>query len=129
MLVRRGRDRSSAAGAFPARRRGNAGNRRQDAGAGVGTLYRHVPAGSAGRGGVRNELAKLCDAAEELLAALTRLLDAGAAAGTLRADVPRATCWPASAGCVPRGWRPAQRELADRLLDLLMDGLRYQWTS
>ena len=32
---------------------------------------------------------------DRLLAAITTLLDAGAAAGTLRSDVDPPTCWPA----------------------------------
>ncbi len=57
---------------------------------------------------------------DRLTTAITTLLQAGAAAGTLRADVE-----PASGVSLAAG-EPAQRDQAGRLLDLLMDGLRFR---
>ncbi|MGN9775525.1 TetR/AcrR family transcriptional regulator [Micromonospora sp. H33] len=148
----------------------------KDAGVGIGTLYRHFPTREAlVEAAYRNELAKLCDAAEELLerlppadatrawmdrfidylstkrgmadalrlviaagtnpyaqsrdrlvAALTRLLSAGAAAGTVRADVDPADVLAGLSGVSLAAGGPEQRDQARRLLDLLMDGLRYR---
>jgi AcrR family transcriptional regulator len=56
---------------------------------------------------------------DRLTTAIGTLLDAGAAAGTLRADVQ-----PALSGVTMASGEPAQREQAGRLLELLLDGLR-----
>lgn len=151
----------------------------KDAGVGIGTLYRHFPTREAlVEAAYRNELAKLCDAAGELLerlppdeatrawmdrfieylstkrgmadalrlviaagtnpyaqsrdrliAALTRLLSAGAAAGTVRADVDPADVLAGLSGVSLAAGGPEQRDQARRLLDLLMDGLRYRPTG
>ncbi|MDO3706058.1 helix-turn-helix domain-containing protein [Micromonospora sp. C28SCA-DRY-2] len=148
----------------------------KDAGVGIGTLYRHFPTREAlVEAAYRNELAKLCDSAEELLgqlppdratrawmdrfvdyfatkrgmadalrlviaagsnpyaqsrdlliAALTRLLDAATAAGAVRADVRAEDVLAGLSGVSLAAGEPAQREQASRLLDLLMDGLRYR---
>jgi AcrR family transcriptional regulator len=57
---------------------------------------------------------------DRMTAALTRLLDAGAAAGTIRSDVPAEDVLVGLSGVT----LSAEREQAGRLLDLLMDGLR-----
>lgn len=148
----------------------------KDAGVGIGTLYRHFPTREAlVEAAYRNELAKLCDSAEDLLgqlppdaatrawmdrfvdylatkrgmadalrmviaagsnpyaqsrdrliATLTRLLDAAAAAGAVRSDVRPADVLAGLSGVSLAAGEPAQREQASRLLDLLMDGLRYR---
>ena len=147
----------------------------REAGVGIGTLYRHFPTREAlVEAAYRNELARLCDAAGELLAslppdeaartwmdrfvdymttkrgmaealraviasggnpyatsrdqmiaALGKLLSAGAAAGTLRADVEPADLLAGLSGVSLAAGDPTQRKQARRLLDLLMDGLRY----
>ncbi len=58
-----------------------------------------------------------------LLAALEALLGAGAAAGTLRADVAAADVLASLSGLTLMATEPEQ---AGRLLDLLMDGLRHR---
>jgi AcrR family transcriptional regulator len=60
-----------------------------------------------------------------LLAAFSALLEAGAADGTLRADLDPADLLASMSGVSLVAATPAQREQAGRLLDLLMDGLRY----
>ncbi len=60
-----------------------------------------------------------------LLAAFTALLRAGAADGTLRADVDPADLMASMSGVSLAAGDPDQREQAGRLLDLLMDGLRF----
>ncbi|MFI7605012.1 TetR/AcrR family transcriptional regulator [Micromonospora sp. NPDC049366] len=147
----------------------------REAGVGIGTLYRHFPTREAlVEAAYRNELAKLCDAAAELLeesppdqalrgwmdrfvdylatkrgmadalrlviaaganpfarsrdrllAALGLLLEAGAQAGSVRADVTAADVLASLSGVSLAAGEPAQRDQAGRLLDLLMDGLRY----
>ena len=62
----------------------------------------------------------------QLLAAITALLDAGAKAGTMRRDVEPGDVLASLSGVSLAAGEPAQREQAGRLLDLLMDGLRYQ---
>ncbi|MEY9934627.1 AcrR family transcriptional regulator [Catenulispora sp. GP43] len=62
-------------------------------------------------------------AREELSKAVRRLLDAGAEAGTLRADVAAEDVVTALVGVFSVCTLPEQREQAGRLLDLLMDGL------
>lgn len=148
----------------------------RDAGVGIGTLYRHFPTREAlVEAAYRNELARLCDAAPELLAsmgadkalrtwmdrfveymttkrgmadalhaviasggdpfsesrqrlvgAITALLQAGAAAGTVRSDVAPADVLASLSGVTLAAGDPSQREQAGRLLDLIMDGLRYR---
>ena len=148
----------------------------KDAGVGIGTLYRHFPTREAlVEEAYRNELARLCDAAADLLrtmppdeatrawmdrfveymttkrgmadalraviasgrnpyahsrdrmiAAITDLLGAGAAAGTVRADSEPGDVLASLSGVSLAAGEPAQRDLAGRLLDLLMDGLRYR---
>ena len=63
---------------------------------------------------------------DRLLTAITTLLRAGAAAGTLRPDVEPADVLASLNGVTLAAGEPAQREQAGRLLDLLMDGLRYR---
>ncbi|MFE9692678.1 TetR/AcrR family transcriptional regulator [Micromonospora sp. NPDC005806] len=63
---------------------------------------------------------------DRLLEALGRLLTAGAAAGTVRADVAPADVLAGLSGVSLVAGDPAQREQAGRLLDLLMDGLRHR---
>jgi AcrR family transcriptional regulator len=60
-----------------------------------------------------------------LTAAITALLAAGAAAGTIRRDVGAADVFASLGGVSLVAGEPAQRDQARRVLDLLMDGLRY----
>ena len=60
-----------------------------------------------------------------LLTAFAALLRAGAADGTLRADLDPADLLASMSGVSLAVGHPAQREQAGRLLDLLLDGLRY----
>jgi AcrR family transcriptional regulator len=146
------------------------------AGVGIGTLYRHFPTREALIEAVyRNELARLCDAVDDLLrtmppdeatrtwmdrfvdymttkrgmadalrmviasgvnpyaqsrdrliAAITTLLQAASAAGTVRSDVEPGDVLASLSGVSLAAGEPAQRDQARRLLDLLMDGLRYR---
>jgi AcrR family transcriptional regulator len=148
----------------------------KDAGVGIGTLYRHFPTREAlVEAAYRNELARLCDAVADLLAAMppdeamrawmdrfvgymttkrgmadalraviasggnpfaqsrdrltgaiTVLLRAAAAAGTVRPDIEPGDVLASLSGVSLAAGEPAQREQAGRLLDLLMDGLRYR---
>jgi len=148
----------------------------KEAGVGIGTLYRHFPTREAlVEAAYRNELARLCDAASELLEAepadralrtwmdrfvdymttkrgmadalraviasggnpyahsrdrlieaITVLITAGRDAGTIRADGEPADALATLSGISLAAGEPAQREQASRLLDLLMDGLRYR---
>ncbi len=59
-----------------------------------------------------------------LLAAFSALMQAGAADGTLRADLDPADLLASMSGVSLAVGDPGQREQAGRLLDLLMDGLR-----
>ena len=61
-----------------------------------------------------------------LLGAITALLGAGAAAGTMRGDVEPGDVLASLSGVSLAAGEPAQRDQARRLLDLLMDGLRYR---
>ncbi len=61
---------------------------------------------------------------EMLLTAVTTLLDAGIAAGTVRADVAPGDLLAGLSGVSLAAGGPAQRDQAGRLLDLMMDGLR-----
>jgi AcrR family transcriptional regulator len=146
------------------------------AGVGIGTLYRHFPTREAlVEAAYRQELARLCDAAPQLLGslppdqamrawldrfidyvttkrhmaaalraviasgrnphaesrdrligAITALLDAGVASGSLRADVEPNDVLAALSGVSMAAGDTAQRDQAGRLLDLLVDGLRYR---
>jgi AcrR family transcriptional regulator len=58
--------------------------------------------------------------------AMTLLVDAGVRAGKVRADVTPTEVLFGINGVSLAAGAPDQRELAGRLLDLLMDGLRYQ---
>jgi AcrR family transcriptional regulator len=60
-----------------------------------------------------------------LLAAFTALLHAGGADGTLRGDVDPADLMASISGVSMAVGEPSQRAQAGRLLDLLMDGLRF----
>lgn len=145
----------------------------KEAGVGIGTLYRHFPTREALiDAAYRNELARLCDSADDLLremppdqalrawmdrfadymttkrgmgdalraliasggdpfsqsrdrltAAVTTLLQAGVAAGTLRPDVSPDDVLVGLSG-MSMAIDPERRDQAGRLLDLLMDGLR-----
>ena len=145
------------------------------AGVGSATLYRHFPTREAlVEAAYRNELARVCDSATELLvqnppdramrlwmdnfidylaakqgmaealraavasgadpfaesldrlgAAIGSLLQAGAEAGLLRSGVDPLDVGFSLAGASLITSSPGQRERADRLLDLLLDGLRY----
>jgi AcrR family transcriptional regulator len=63
---------------------------------------------------------------DALLTAIGSLLDAAAAAGTLRADIAPADALASLSGVSLSAGAPDQRDQASRLLDLLMDGLRYR---
>ena len=63
---------------------------------------------------------------DRLLGAITTLLAAGAAAGTMRGDVEPGDVLASLSGVSLAAGEPAQRDQARRLLDLLMDGLRYR---
>ncbi|MGY1604863.1 TetR/AcrR family transcriptional regulator [Geodermatophilus sp. SYSU D00815] len=145
------------------------------AGVGIGTLYRHFPTREAlVEAAYRNELARLCDAAAELLTtrppeaalrawmdrfvdytttkrgmadalkaviasggnpfahsrdrmteALALLLRAGAEAGTLRADADPGDVLTGLSGIALAAGDADRRAQAGRLLDLMVDGLRY----
>ena len=60
-----------------------------------------------------------------LLAAFTALLSAGAVDGTLRSDIDAADLMASVSGVSLTVGEPGQRGQAGRLLDLVMDGLRY----
>jgi AcrR family transcriptional regulator len=61
---------------------------------------------------------------ERLETSIALLLDAGVAAGEIRADVTPGDVLAAIGGVALTAGQPDQREQAGRLLDLLMDGLR-----
>lgn len=61
---------------------------------------------------------------QTLTATIKGMLDAGAAAGTLRDDVAAGDVLASLTGIFLVAGAPGQREQAGRLLDLLMDGLR-----
>src|SRR4051812_8226831 len=148
----------------------------REAGVGIGTLYRHFPTREAlVEAAYRNELARLCDAVPDLLAALPgdaalrawmdrfvdymttkrgmsdalravvasggnpfaqsrdRLLGAVEALvaaaeedGTLRPGLDPTDVLTGLTGVTLAAGRPEQRAQAGRLLDLLVDGLRYR---
>jgi hypothetical protein len=60
----------------------------------------------------------------ELLEAITTILDAGRAAGDLRADIGAEDIAASLLGILTVARRPEQHTQANRLLNLLMDGLR-----
>ena len=62
---------------------------------------------------------------DRLVGAITALLQA-AAAGTIRPDIEPADVLASLSGVSLAVGEPAQRDQAHRLLDLLMDGLRYR---
>lgn len=147
----------------------------QEAGVGIGTLYRHFPTRDAlVIAAYQHEVKHLCDAAAELLhamppdaalrewmdrfvayvaakrgmgealrsvvssnaplfaqtrdeivAALSSLLRAGVAAGTIRSDVDAEDVMRAMRGVWQAPDEEGWQDQARRLLDLLMDGLRY----
>ena len=151
----------------------------RDAGVGIGTLYRHFPTREAlVEAAYRNELARLCDAVpdllaagppdraariwmdrfvdymttkhgmadalrtviasggnpfaesrDRLLAAVTALLEAGVAAGTLRSDIAPSDVLTSLSGVSMVTANQAQPDQARRILDLLVDGLRYRATQ
>jgi AcrR family transcriptional regulator len=61
-----------------------------------------------------------------LIAAITTLLDAAGATGTVRPDVAPGDVLASLSGVSLVAGEPAQRDQARRMLDLLMDGLRYR---
>jgi AcrR family transcriptional regulator len=60
----------------------------------------------------------------ELLAVITTILEAGRAVGDLRADITAEDIAASLIGIFTVAGKPEHRPQADRLLDLLMDGLR-----
>jgi AcrR family transcriptional regulator len=62
---------------------------------------------------------------DQMVTALAQLLAAGAADGSLRADVDPSDVLAGLSGVSLVAGDPTQREQAGRLLDLLMDGLRH----
>ncbi|GIG91103.1 TetR/AcrR family transcriptional regulator [Plantactinospora endophytica] len=66
---------------------------------------------------------------DRLTGAITSLLAAGAETGTLRSDVPAADVLASLGGISLAVGEPDQRDQAGRLLDLLLDGLRYRATG
>jgi AcrR family transcriptional regulator len=66
---------------------------------------------------------------DRLTGAITTLLHAGTAAGTVRADIEPGDVLASLSGVSLAAGEPAQRDQARRLLDLLMDGLRYRATA
>jgi hypothetical protein len=66
---------------------------------------------------------------DRLTDAMATLLQAGAAAGTVRSDIEPGDVLTSLSGVSLAAGEPAQRDQARRLLDLLMDGLRYRATS
>ncbi len=64
------------------------------------------------------------DSRQLIQSALTALMDAGVAAGEIRSDIRSTDMFAALAGIALTSSRPDQREQAERLLDLVLDGLR-----
>jgi AcrR family transcriptional regulator len=105
----------------------------KDAGVGIGTLYRFVAYMTTKRGmadALRAVIASggnpYAHSRELLVAAITAMLSAGARAGTVRSDVAAVDVLTSLSGISLAASEPAQREQAGRMLDLLMDGLRYR---
>ena len=65
----------------------------------------------------------------ELLEAITTILDAGSAAGDLRADISAEDIAASLIGIFTVAGKPEQHTQANRLLNLLMDGLRSRPSS
>ncbi|KIE25414.1 TetR family transcriptional regulator [Streptomyces sp. MUSC 125] len=61
---------------------------------------------------------------ELIMNALTSLLDAATAAGTIRSDITPSVMFAALTGIALASGKPEEREQAERLLDLTLDGLR-----
>jgi AcrR family transcriptional regulator len=80
----------------------------------TGTLLAMVDAGDI----------SLAHTRQELLAAITVILNAGAAAGDIRADASAEDIAAALIGMLAVSAKRGQRPQAQRLFDLLMDGLR-----
>jgi AcrR family transcriptional regulator len=80
----------------------------------IGTLLAMIEAGEIAHAQAR----------DELLAAITAILDAGGAAGDLRTDISAEDIAASLIGTFTVAGRPEQRAQAERLLNLLMDGLR-----
>ncbi len=80
----------------------------------IGTLLAMIESG---------EIA-LAQTRAELLDVITTILDAGTAAGDLRADITAEDIAASLIGIFTVAGKPGQHAQADRLLDLLMDGLR-----
>ncbi|MCX4724126.1 TetR/AcrR family transcriptional regulator [Streptomyces sp. NBC_00963] len=57
-------------------------------------------------------------------AAITTLMEAGTAAGALRSDIRPTDMFAALAGIAVTSAKPEQRDQAERLLDLILDGLK-----
>jgi len=66
----------------------------------------------------------LAHSRRELLSAITTILDAGAAAGDIRTDTSAEDVAAALLGLLAVAGKPGHHPQAQRLLDLLMDGLR-----
>ncbi|MFI6062239.1 TetR/AcrR family transcriptional regulator [Streptomyces sp. NPDC051286] len=66
---------------------------------------------------------------ELIMTALTSLLNAAAAAGTVRTDIDATDLFAALTGIALASGKPEQRKQAERLLDLTLDGLRYGVTG
>ncbi|MEV8566676.1 TetR family transcriptional regulator [Streptomyces sp. NPDC051322] len=64
------------------------------------------------------------DSHEMIQSALSALMNAGTAAGTIRSDIRPTDMFAALAGIALTSARPEQREQAERLLDLVLDGLK-----
>lgn len=64
------------------------------------------------------------DSHELIQAALSSLMDANTAAGTIRSDISPTDMFAALAGIALTSAKPEQREQAERLLDLTLDGLK-----
>ncbi len=85
----------------------------------VGTLLAMIESGEIADAQTRTEL----------LDAITTILDAGAAAGDLRADISAEDIAASLLGIFGVAGKPGQRAQANRLLNLLMDGLTPPATS
>jgi AcrR family transcriptional regulator len=70
------------------------------------------------------ESGEIADARTELLDAITTILDAGVTAGDLRADISAEDIGASLLGIFGVAGKPEQRAQANRLLNLLMDGMR-----
>ena len=82
----------------------------------LGTLLAMIESGEIGHAETRTEL----------LDAITTILDAGGAAGDLRSDISAEDIAASLLGIFGVAGKPEQRAQANRLLNLLMDGLRPQ---